>query len=322
MLLLCGAVAAQAAGFRMLEVNGLTVGVWYPSDTAETPGRLGPFDVELAFDAPLKPGNYQPVLMSHGNSGRMRNHHLTAAALADAGFIAIAPKHTPDHLVGTSKTFAALNWRMTELAHALEAVLQIKAFRDAVDLSRIHGLGYSLGTVTVMAAAGAGINGPAADQHCAQNADLNFCAEPSFIQRHRLKWLRGVSAPELARDIPAIHFPLSFINGNIALIAPIGQGLDIQANLFRANRVFIVGFADDVITVPEFHFKRLAEIIPADRLYRAALRAGHHAAFIAPFATRVTDIEDIPAAADPPGFDRKKFISELNKELVGFFLME
>lgn len=45
-------------------------------------------------------------------------------------------------------------------------------------------------------------------------------------------------------------------------------------------------------------------------------------AFIAPFAKRVTDIEDIPVAKDPPGFDRVKFISDLNNELTTFFLRE
>ena len=314
------AISAKAAGFRTLEVNELVVGVWYPSDSSETAGRLGPFDVEFAFEAPLKEGKYQPILMSHGNAGRMRNHHPTAKALADSGFIVIAPKHTPDHLVGSSdKTFEALNWRMQELSHALEAVLQLSEFRNNIDLSRIHGLGYSLGSLTVMAAAGAGIDGLSADKHCADNEDPNFCDALSFIQRWKLKRLRDVNVPDLVRDIPEIHFPLAFINGNIAVIAPIGQGLEIQENIFRANLVYVVGFEDDAIVVPKFHFERLARIIPDDRLYGAVMRAGHHSAFIAPFAKRVTDIEDIPAAKDPPGFDRKKFISDLNEELIEFF---
>ena len=314
------AVSAKAAGFRTLEVNELVVGVWYPSDSSETAGRLGPYDVEFAFDAPLKEGKYQPILMSHGSYGRMRNHHLTAKALADSGFIVIAPTHTPDHLVGSSnKTFKALNWRMQELSHALEAVLQLSGFRNNIDLTWVHGLGYSLGAATVMAAAGAGIDGPSADKHCADNEDPNFCDTLSFIQRWKLKWIRDVNVPDLVRDIPEIHFPLAFINGNIAVIAPIGQGLIIQENIFRANLVFVVGFEDDTITVPEFHFERLARIIPGNRLYGAVMRAGNHSAFIAPFTNRVTDDEDIPADGDPLGFDRTKFISDLNEELIEFF---
>ena len=45
-------------------------------------------------------------------------------------------------------------------------------------------------------------------------------------------------------------------------------------------------------------------------------------AFIAPFAKRVTDIEHIEAAIDPPGFDRRAFLDDLNAELVTFFSAE
>ena len=318
-MILSLAAPAAATGFRTLDVNDLVIGVWYPSDAPETEGRLGPFDVGYAFDAAPSPGAYQPILMSHGNSGRMRNHHLTAKALADAGFVVIAPKHTPDHLVGGAQTFEALNWRTVELAHALEAVLQIEAFRDVIDLSVVHGLGYSLGALTVLAGAGAAVDGSSADEHCAQNDDPNFCDAPSLWQRWRLKWVRDVTVPALVRDIPEIHYPLGFITGHVALIAPVGQGIKIHDDLFRARSVFVVGMESDTVTVPEFHAARLTEIIPEDRLYHFDLRLGHHSAFIAPFAKRVTDEEDIPAAKDPPGFDRAAFIAELNRDLVFFF---
>lgn len=194
---------AVAAGFQSLEHNHLKIGVWYPSDMEETDERLGPFDVKFAFDAPLRHGHYQVILMSHGNSGRFRNHHLTAKALADAGFIVIAPEHAADHLVGTSKTFEALQWRTVELNHALEMVLQIDMFRHAIDLTRIHALGYSLGTVTVLSSAGAGIDKSKVDVHCQKHDDPNFCDEPDFITRWSIKWNRGVKTPSLERDIPS-----------------------------------------------------------------------------------------------------------------------
>ncbi len=49
------------------------------------------------------------------------------------------------------------------------------------------------------------------------------------------------------------------------------------------------------------------------------MRAGNHSAFIAPFTKRVTNNEDIPAAGDSLEFDRTKFISDLNGELIEFF---
>jgi len=118
---------------------------------------LGPFDVVQAVDAPLRAGTFQPVLMSHGLFGRARNHHLTAQALADAGFIAIAPVHAADHYIDTEKRAAALAWRFTELRHAVELVIRDEDFRDSMDLSVIHGVGYSLGTASILMGAGAGL---------------------------------------------------------------------------------------------------------------------------------------------------------------------
>ena len=287
----------------------------------EKKDRLGPFDVTIAANAPIAEGSFQPVLISHGNSGRMRNHHLTAKALAEAGFIVVAPLHTVDHLIGTFKTFKALNWRSIELAYALEAVLQENDFRNSIDLSYVHSLGYSLGAVTVLNAAGAGVDGALVEDHCRRNDDPEFCELPGFFLRWKLRWVRDVDPPPpLIRTISDVYFPLAFVNGGVAVIAPVGQGVVISDRMFRARKVFIVGLEGDTTTLPRFHAQRLATIIPDAFLYDYSLRAGHHAAFIAPFAKRVTDIEHIPAAKDPPGFDRMAFLHQLNEDLVRFYL--
>jgi predicted dienelactone hydrolase len=312
--------AAAQVGFREIMFNDLKVGVWYPTDVYEEAGRIGPFDVVLAMNSPPDTtGKFQPVLMSHGNSGRMRNHHLTAKALANADFIAIAPLHSADHLVGTADTYKAMNWRSNELRHALEAVVQIEEFRKITDLSRIHALGYSLGGVTALNAAGAGLDKAIIDAHCAEETDPAFCDEPSWFLRHRIKWLRDVTAPSLDRDIPDRFFPVPFVNGGVAVIAPVGQGIVYDENMFQAQSVFIVGLNSDDVTVPQYHAQYIADVLPSEKIAHFSLQDGHHSAFIAPFAKRVTDHEHIDAAIDPPGFDRKKFLDSLNAELAEFF---
>jgi len=111
--LYCSSVSA--VGYRIIEQEGLKVSVWYPSEAKETPLQYGPFDANFAIDAKPTTGKYQPVLVSHGYGGRVRNHYLTSKAIADAGFIVIAPLHTPEHLVDTDKRAMALNWRTRDL---------------------------------------------------------------------------------------------------------------------------------------------------------------------------------------------------------------
>lgn len=319
------AAASESVGFRTLKTEALTVGVWYPTDAPEQPGRMGPFDVNVALDASPKPGRYQPVLMSHGNGGRIRNHHLTATALARSGFVAIAPEHTADEFVrdpGSDNMAEAINWRVSELSHALEAVLQLSEFREIIDLSKVHGVGYSLGTLTMLAASGAGVDIPAASAHCARNEDPNFCDDPGFFTVWRMKRHRKVKTPDFPRKIPEVYFSYPLITGNIALIAPFGQGVIFDENIFSARSVFVVGLENDEITVPKYHANILAKLIPQDRLFEFTMHAGNHHAFISPFAKRVTDVEDIPAAKDPPGFDRLDFLKSLNDELVAFFNYE
>lgn len=314
---------AVAAGFRWLDAGDLTVGVWYPSAATERNGRLGPFDVKLAFDGAVRSGGeFQIIVFSHGNLGRVRNHHLTAQALADAGFIVIAPLHAADHLMTGDDTARVLEWRITELRHALERVLQEESFRRVIDLSRIHAIGYSLGAVTALNAGGAGFDLGAAAAHCMQSHDPAFCETPSFLVRWKTHFLRDTESPELYRDVPPRFFPLPFVNGGVAVVAPVGQGVIFDETVFHAQKIFIVGLADDVVTRPEFHAHHLADMFPEKYVERFSLRPGHHSAFIAPFAKRVTDKEDIPAAKDPPGFDRKAFLDSINRELVAFFVRQ
>jgi predicted dienelactone hydrolase len=132
-------LAAQAAGFREIAAPGVKAGVGYPTDAPLVAQRLGPFDVNMAKDAPVRKGPHEVVLLSHGNSGRYRNHHLTAQALADKGFVVVAPQHDADYLVGGPKTAQALDHRYLELSLALKAVRADAALGPQLAPAPVHG---------------------------------------------------------------------------------------------------------------------------------------------------------------------------------------
>ncbi len=311
---------AHAVGFKWIVADDLKIGVWYPSPDAEAEGQLGPFDVTLAMDAePETQGSYQVVLFSHGNLGRVRNHHLTAKALTEAGFLVIAPLHSADHLMAGDDIPMVLEWRATELRFALEAVIQDEKFRNIVDLSRIHALGFSLGGLTALNAAGASIDVPAAEEHCARYDDPAFCDKIPLFLRWKIRYLRKTTTPDLNREIAPKYFPIGFVNGNVAVVAPIGQAIGFEQNTFLAKRLMIFGLKDDKVTLPQYHAANLDDIFSGKIDTQYHLLEGHHSAFISPFAKRVTDVEDIPAAKDPDGFDRMEFLNNINGKLVDFF---
>lgn len=311
---------AHAVGFRWIENYNLRIGVWYPSSAPESAVRIGPFDATLAVDSvPVAKDTFQVVLFSHGNLGRVRNHHLTAKALVEAGFIVIAPLHSADHLMAGADIPKVLEWRVTELRNALEATMQDQAFRPILDLSRIHALGYSLGALTALQAAGASIDVPAADEHCETEIDPAFCDTPSSFLRWRINRMRDTTTPTFNRELEGVHFPLGFVNGGIAAVAPVGQGIGVDASTFFGRSVLVIGLDDDKVTLPEFHASNLARMFADVVETELQIVPGHHSAFIAPFAKRVTDVEHIPAAIDPEGFDRLNFLVEVNSILASFF---
>ena len=318
-LFIAGTLSVNAAGFRLITQDDVQIGVWYPSDAATTSQRLGPFEVDVARGAPISAGSYQVVLFSHGNGGRYRNHYLTAQVLADAGFLVAAPQHRADHLIGGSKTAAALNHRYLELATALRAVSTHPDLSARIDRSVVHGLGYSLGGATILLAAGAEYSTERVDRYCSANAktDAEFCEAPGWLYRTMQSLRHNISLPETAVPFST----KALINGKMVLVAPIFQGLALKAAL-PATSLNIFAIAGDEIAKPEFHAQPLSDAASAYLPTELESISGHHFAFIAPFPKWLTDEEDIPVAMDPEGFDRQSFLADLNSRILAVFLSE
>ena len=153
-----------------------------------------------------------------------------------------------------------------------------------------------------MAAAGAAIDLKAAKAHCDVHGDEDaaFCDAPPVLWR-LWQWFR---APASLDEMPDRSSAKPFVNGSVAVVAPIGQGLKIAPEHLVASRALVIAIEGDVIAQPRFHASAIALALPPNRLAGFVTVPGHHFAFIAPFAKRVTDNEHIPVAIDPEGFDR------------------
>ncbi|WP_265665524.1 alpha/beta hydrolase family protein [Verminephrobacter aporrectodeae] len=309
-----GLSAAHAAGFREITTQGVRAGVWYPGDASITPQRLVPFETKMARNAPIREGQHPVVLFSHGNGGRYRNHYLTAQVLADTGFVVIAPQHEADYLVGGRRTAQALDHRYVELARALKAVREDPAFRDHLAPEPVHGVGYSLGGMTIMLASGAGFASERAERHCRENqrADIAFCDDdPGFFHRLIQSFRHD---PDLRpTPDPFRHPPL--VTGRAVVVAPVFQGVDPEKPLSMAH-LTVIAIDGDRIAKPEFHAHPLFDAAKQQVPARSHTVPGHHHAFIAPFPKWLTDQEDIPVAKDPEGFDRPAFLRTVNRIIL------
>lgn len=310
--------ASFAAGYRVLETDGMRISLWYPTDVPVEMERLGPFDTEMAKDAPIRKGNYEVVLLSHGITGHARNHHVTAQVLADAGFVVVAPQHQGDHLVGGKKTARLVDNRYRELDRALKVVRADSEFGAHLASEPVHGIGYSLGGLTMMLASGAKYSLDKSKQHCDINEkqDGKYCNYFSFFQR--LFQSFGNKNPPLRPSSELFTDHVS-ITGKVVIVASTFQGLDFDTPL-SMSELLVIAIDGDEIAKPEFHSKPLFDAVKDKVEANYASFPGHHFAFIAPFSKRATEDEHIPVAIDPDGFDRAAFLDEVNAAILGVML--
>jgi predicted dienelactone hydrolase len=308
--------AESRVGFRTIMVNRdgdrYPARVWYPTRGREIAYQAGLYLLRVAPNAAPTRGPHGLVAMSHGSGGDELNHRDSAAALARAGFVVVAPRHPGDHWrdlsrVGTKRHMTA---RPREVSAALDAVLAHPVLARILDRRRIGGMGFSAGGYGVLVAAGARPTPALLPRHCAQNyADRGFCSygwRPNrwgAVDRSpRPPKLTGLRDPRIRAAV--ILAPIGAVFGPGAL-----DGVKIPLRLYRAER-------DGVLRYP-WHADRVHQLMRRPHEYVVVPNSGHMA-FIAPFPRHLRALVGA-AARDPLGFDRGAFHRRLNVEIVAFF---
>ena len=87
---------AGAAGFQYGSApdpddQPIELGIWYPSDAAASTQTLGLFKQEVAPYGAVAGDKLPLIVISHGTGGGAASHYDTALALANAGFVVVAP---------------------------------------------------------------------------------------------------------------------------------------------------------------------------------------------------------------------------------------
>ena len=93
---------AGAAGFQYgtapdPDGKPIELGIWYPSDATVSSQQLGLFTQQVAPYAAIAGQSLPLIVISHGTGGGASSHYDTAIALANAGFVVVAPSHTGDN---------------------------------------------------------------------------------------------------------------------------------------------------------------------------------------------------------------------------------
>lgn len=140
--------------FTVQDVQPFDMLVWYPTLAPGTPNRIGPFPIEATPGALLADGARLPaVVLSHGSGGSPMMHRELAQALAQEGFVVIAPTQIGDsagHTEGRAAGRALID-RPRQAELALDAALSDPRLAARIDPDRIGVVGFSAGGYTALA---------------------------------------------------------------------------------------------------------------------------------------------------------------------------
>lgn len=302
--------AAAAVGFQVAVVadpqgSPIELAIWYPTDAAASPQRLGPYVQQVAPNAPIRGNGLPLVLISHGSGGSLGNHHDTATALAEAGFVVAALNHAGDSTddPSLSGTARGLILRPAQYHLALDWLLSAWAERGRLDAGRVGGFGFSAGGFTVLVAAGGVPDLRRVALHCTVQPGDPSCrmGRPGDrLPPGPVEWVHDGRLRALVLAAPALGY--TFVPHGLAR-------LDMPVQLWR-------GRLDEVLMHP-WHAEQVRYALPTPPLHAEVGLAGHYA-FLAPCPPPM--LAAVPEICiDPPGLDRAAMHREFNGVVVRFF---
>jgi predicted dienelactone hydrolase len=303
----------RPVGFQMIQLANadgqpFAAGVWYPTQSRPWPTTLlGTVLMEVARNAPVSGRDLPLVVISHGNGGGPASHADLALALANAGYIVVAPMHAGDNYADQSAVGSAswLSGRTQEVHATLDYMLNNWQGHDHIDPERLGAFGFSAGGFTVLTAVGAQPDLSIVTKHCTDSPEA-VC-----------DLLHAVKSPMLDTDIRTIESAfLPDARIKAAVVAAPGLGFTMVPNGLDEVQVPIqLWGADNDINVPyATNTKPVRDALGSNVEFHSVAGASHFS-----FLTPCGLLAPPELCSDEGQFDRKAFHAQMNTSVIEFF---
>jgi len=257
------------------------------------------YDLQGVKDCPVTGEKRPLIIFSHGRGGFFGQHHDTAVALADAGFIVASINHPGDTYSDSSRRDTLSVWasRPQDIVRLLDFTLKDWKDRAVIDPAKVGFFGFSLGAATGFVLLGTRPDFARVAGFCKETtgacAELhNGATPPEPIQDARIRAAVMVDpAPGvLTRDnLAVVKVPFQFWRSQFG-----GPGVGDGSGTARV--------AEGLPGKPEIH------VVPAG-----------HFAFLAPCMAELAAAIPRICTDVPAGFDRAAFHREFNAAVVTYF---
>lgn len=198
--------AIGQVGMTQFQVSNIPVTLTYPSAAVSKLTALGPFNINVALNAPPRDGLHRLVVMSHGTGGSALPDHALARSLVLAGFVVAQPLHQGDNFRDSSRAGPeAFESRPNEVRQTIDALASSPVWGPRLQLDRVGVHGMSAGGVTALSLAGAQWRLLNLIRHCNSHPeDEAFCFNGALTPEQRAERQARFSR---ARNVPAFFLP-------------------------------------------------------------------------------------------------------------------
>ena len=275
-------------GFKKLEVidakQDITFPacVMYPTETPASETKLVRYQMLATPDAPIKPGNYPLLILSHGGGGNYLGYLTLMQSLAAQGYVIASLEHYKNNRKNNdlAQSKANLENRPRHASLTIDALYSHDFFKQYMRAESVAVIGHSMGGYTALAIAG----GKAWARE----------KEPVTITPH--PWVKAIVL--LA---PATLF-----------FAPKGalDNVTVPTYLVTAEH-------DDL--TPAAHANLIRARMDSEQLQYEEINNAGHFSFLSPFPKSMQKSRIIPSQ-DPDGFDRAVFHQDLSIKITQFLL--
>lgn len=329
-LTLAAAATLSHAGMGLTQRSGLAgdgpVTVFYPTAAPDQPVARGPFQLQLAPDAPPARGNGHLIVISHGSGGAPWVHTDLARTLVQAGFTVALPEHRGDNYKDMADA-GPESWkrRPAEVSRTIDLMAADPQFGPLLSTQRVGLFGGSAGGHTALSLAGGRWSPAGLMRHCQAHIEEDFSSCAGYTTRLRgnlfdglkKQVALGVIRQRFDDDTPQAHHEPRIA----AVIAAVPYAADFDMASLAKPRVplGLVAAGRDINQVPRFHVEAVRRACASCEAVATFPDAGHGIMLSpTPPADRVSAIAN-ELNGDPPGFDRAPAVETFNRGVLAFF---
>ena len=279
----------------------IAVDIWYPTDSKPGFVLLPSAAQWVAARGRVAGAGLPLVILSHGTGGGAMSHVDTALALAEAGFVVVAPTHTGDNYrddsaVGTSRWLVD---RSRHISRVADFMLNTWEGRDHLDSRRVGLFGFSAGATTGLISIGGIPDLDRVEPQCASHPEFVCRLRPVGVAVRDpgpASWTHDARISAAVIVAPGLGFTFE-PEGLAAVRAPVQlwSGAEDQSVPYATNAGIVRGLLP---SPPEYH----------------SVPGASHFSFLRPCRIGPPQL-----CKDGPDFDRVAFHKTFNRSVVAFF---